>query len=669
MNLASDFAAALAEHHLTFVGAPEVDDKIHRFKSGEDGEANSWYVLHDFNGLIVGAFGCWKRHVVAKWCNKDRKSLSKEEWNEASKAWKAADAARAEQEKKNFAEVRQKCQQLFAGAAPVKAHPYLKLKGVLPHGHACLSTQEITKGWLALPLQDALGTIHTAQFIADDGTKRYFYQGRKSGCFFQLSESDRGPLIIVEGYATGASVFEATGWTVICAMDCGNLIPVCRAIRDHHPLKTILIAADNDQFTDDNPGRTKANEAAKQIGGIVCYPEFSDEALAEKPTDFNDLHHHSGVGEVRRQINAAFPVCARPIGEFVVPPPGDPSELLKHRYLCRRGSLLINGPTGMGKSSFILQCFALWSNGLPCFGICPFRPLRCLLIQAENDDGDMAQMRDGIATGLGFTEAQRRIFFENVLIKDSSGITGKAFVTEVLTPLLDLYVSDLFAVDPALSFVGGDVKEQKVVGEFLRTYLNPLIFAHDCSCIMLHHTNKPHVGKEKANWANGELAYLGSGSSEWANWARAVLSIQSIGKHGIYRLHAAKRGARLGWKDDEDTLIYEKLIRHSKEKNIICWHDADPSEEFPAPLEPTEGKTGRPNTVSRIAGMNLFEFLSACPENGEGLREVSRRLEAWLASKRTDVSTPTCVRATAALVENGKLTKTGDGRYLKGPNA
>jgi hypothetical protein len=72
----------------------------------------------------------------------------------------------------------------------------------------------------------------------------------------------------------------------------------------------------------------------------------------------------------------------------------DPDELLRFRFLCRRGLLLLCGPTGIGKSSFAMQCMILWALGLPAFGIAPVRPLKSLLIQAENDEGDLAEMRE-----------------------------------------------------------------------------------------------------------------------------------------------------------------------------------------------------------------------------------------------------------------------------------
>ena len=38
----------------------------------------------------------------------------------------------------------------------------------------------------------------------------------------------------------------------------------------------------------------------------------------------------------------------------------DPSELLRNRFLCREGVLGLYGQTGIGKSSFSMQCMILW---------------------------------------------------------------------------------------------------------------------------------------------------------------------------------------------------------------------------------------------------------------------------------------------------------------------
>lgn len=102
-----------------------------------------------------------------------------------------------------------------------------------------------------------------------------------------------------------------------------------------------------------------------------------------------------------RAVHDAGQAPARALGTLVAPTPGDGTELLRHRFLCRRGGALLVGPTGIGKSSFSMQAAACWALERSCFGIAPARPLRSVIIQAENDDGDMAEMRDGVLAGLG----------------------------------------------------------------------------------------------------------------------------------------------------------------------------------------------------------------------------------------------------------------------------
>lgn len=665
--------SAMADAGIPIAAPPIVDGRIHRYKTAGDPEENCWYVFHaNGNDFIAGTFGCWKRQIKINWCSRDKSTLTPDEWKETTAAWKQAEAARAEEQRQKEDEARRKCAQMFPGAQP-QDHPYLFDKGVKAYGPVTLCTTDLYPDWLALPLQDADGVIHSAQFIADDGAKKFMWGGRVKGCYYPLAERETGPIVICEGYATGASIHEATGWMTLCAMNCGNLQEVATAIHKKYPTRTIVLAADNDSFTEGNPGLTKANAAAKSVAALVAFPTFSDNDFFDKPSDFNDLHRLSGITEVRKQIERAFPVFATAIGTLQYPEENDPAELLKHRYLCRRGGLLLAGPTGVGKSSILVQCFALWANGLPSFGIEPTHPLKCLVIQAENDEGDMAQIRDGVCQGLEFHVEQRSAFFNNVVVHESTGISGKAFCSEVLARLLDLHQPDIVGIDPALAFIGGEIKDQAVVSEFLRGYINPLLRSHNCSALIVSHTNKPPVGKERPNWLNGDMAYIATGNAEWSNWARAILSLQSIGVHGFYKLHAAKRGGRLGWKDPNDTsensqFVFEKLIRHSREHGVICWHEASESDLPAAALIP-ESKRKRKNSPEAIATMNLHEFLAACPASGEGLREIGRRLESWLAPQRIDASRATCCRVPPFLVASGMLRKDSDGFYFRGPNA
>lgn len=109
-------------------------------------------------------------------------------------------------------------------------------------------------------------------------------------------------LFICEGYATGASIHEATGHAVAVAFDSGNLKPVAEALRRKYPETKLIICADNDQWTEGNPGTTKAKEAAEAVGAAIVCPSFTD--VSTKPTDFNDMVRLSGIESVKSALQA-----------------------------------------------------------------------------------------------------------------------------------------------------------------------------------------------------------------------------------------------------------------------------------------------------------------------------------------------------------------------------
>ncbi len=294
------------------------------------------------------------------------------------------------------------------------------------------------------------------------------------------------------------------------------------------------------------------------------------------------------------KVNDLGEVIVRPLARrvFDIPLPvaGNDEELLKHRFLCRGGGMLFVGQTGAGKSVFAMQAAILWGAGLPCSGLVPARALRSLLIQAENDDGDLAEMRDGVLKGLRLDEADAMRASANTLIHTESVSTSQAFVHDVFEPLIEDNRPDLVWIDPALAYLGGDSSSQGEVGRFLRNMINPVLHKFQCACVIVHHTNKPVA--DKAMMTGADSAYLGTGSAEWANWARAVVALCRTGNSDVYALTLGKRGGRARWKDDEELATYTRHIKHAE--GTIAWVDAEPC-EVPA-------KRGRPaaHTVSDI---------------------------------------------------------------------
>ena len=297
MNAAENFRDAMRAAGLGYADPITPDGKLHRFKADGDKARNSWFVLHA-GPPAAGAFGCWRRGFKGTW-HSGKGELSQTQWQEVRRRWREAEAAREQTEAALQAKARDVAAWILRRAQPADAaHTYLAAKAVKPAGEL-----REYRGALALPLRDTAGTLHSLQFVPPDGAKRFLTGGRTSGAFFTVADKPDDPLVVAEGYATGASIAEATGFATVAAMNCGNLPAVAGALRAKWPQREIILAADNDAWTPGNPGLTKATEAAKAIGGKLAVPSFPD--TTSKPTDFNDLARIEGRAEVRRQIEAA----------------------------------------------------------------------------------------------------------------------------------------------------------------------------------------------------------------------------------------------------------------------------------------------------------------------------------------------------------------------------
>lgn len=111
-------------------------------------------------------------------------------------------------------------------------------------------------------------------------------------------------MCIVEGFATGATIHQATGYPVAVAFNAGNLELVAQAIRHKLPALPLIICADDDAGTEGNPGIAKANLAALATGAKVAVPFFGDQR-PEGATDFNDMAALLGPEAVRNVIAGA----------------------------------------------------------------------------------------------------------------------------------------------------------------------------------------------------------------------------------------------------------------------------------------------------------------------------------------------------------------------------
>lgn len=272
MSAVREFSNALAAAGLAMVKAEIVaDGRLHRYRVEGDkaGSENGWYVLH-LDAQPFGVFGSWKTRQSETWTAGDRNQMSEADRRALHERMVAARAARDAEQAKIHSAARERAAKLWARAAPAgNDHPYLERKGVRAYGIRQL------RGQIVIPLRDVDGELHSLQFIGSDGKKTLLTGGRKRSCYHAIGRPERA-LCICEGYATGATIHEATGHATAVAFDAGNLEPVAMALRGKFPRLALVICADNDTSTPGNPGLTAATAAALAVGAAVAVPTFPE---------------------------------------------------------------------------------------------------------------------------------------------------------------------------------------------------------------------------------------------------------------------------------------------------------------------------------------------------------------------------------------------------------
>ena len=264
------------------------DGALHRFSTnGKAGDDSGWYVLHG-DGIPAGAFGDWRTGTTHTFRADIGRELTREELEANRQRLERIKAEREAEREREHAANAARAVEIWDGSGPARDdHAYLRRKGVKAHG------LRLHRGALVVPMR-ADGKLWSLQFIAADGAKLFLTGGRTRGCYHAIGS--RTPTVcLVEGYATGATVHEASGLAVVVAFSASNLRPVAEGLRAKHPEVRIIICGDNDAS---GVGQSAAREAAQAVGGTVAIP--NGEGM-----DWNDVAGAEGLAAVRAAIEAA----------------------------------------------------------------------------------------------------------------------------------------------------------------------------------------------------------------------------------------------------------------------------------------------------------------------------------------------------------------------------
>lgn len=279
------------------------DGALYRFSTNGKRSKNGWYVLH-VDGVPAGAFGDWRTGISETWTATPAEKLSQADRETQRARLYEIKRQRDAELAQRHAEAQAKAQAIWSAAIPAPAdHPYLVRKGIEPHGARIHSNN------LIIPVRDIDGQLHSRQAITPDGEKWFLTGGRVADCMFILGDLEKAQTIVIcEGFATGASIRQECGHTVVCSFNAGNLGAVARVIRRSRMDAKLIIAADDDIGTPGNTGLTKATAAARAAGALLAVPDFGA-SRPEGATDFNDLalHRPGAVAECIADAKAPDP--------------------------------------------------------------------------------------------------------------------------------------------------------------------------------------------------------------------------------------------------------------------------------------------------------------------------------------------------------------------------
>lgn len=302
--------AFIAELSAQGFAPPQVslDGKIHRFARNNSNDS-AWYIgwqnhsVKDGSTYIVAEYGDWK--TGERFLHKPDMTRLTPADKQAIKVQLDECKKRAEEEKRiRHHEAGSKAEKYWANASQEGVTSYMQRKRI-PQ----LYGARIHDGLLQVPLKDINGKMWGLQYISDSHKK--FLTGSKVDGSFHVIGDINIEVLLCEGFATGSSLFQATGKTVVVAFNAGNLISVAKILKTKYPDIQITVCGDDDRFTmingePVNNGRIKGDKAALMAHGKAIYPTFETDEPSEidgkAPTDFNDLHCREGLEVVKKQI-------------------------------------------------------------------------------------------------------------------------------------------------------------------------------------------------------------------------------------------------------------------------------------------------------------------------------------------------------------------------------
>lgn len=389
-DLLHTFHDVLGQHGLV----PEeifADGNLHRCPTdGKPRKLNGAYIAHLDKPATL--WWCnWETDDQGTFCAEEKQTLSASELSAWQERQQSIQRQREAECAKRHAEAAQQARQEWNVARTCDAsHPYLRRKGI----PVLEGIRQARDGTLLIPVLDVTNNLQSLQRISPDRSKRFLVGGKVSDGRFIIPGQPEKPIAVCEGFATGASIHLATGWTVHVAFSASNLAPVAKSAKEQFPDSSIIICGDNDEA-----GRKKGEEAARVANTQLVLPQF----ISGNGTDFNDLHQSEGIEVVRSQLESALTrqhgLVALDMSEFLSMQIPDRGYLLSP-ILPVQGIGILYAPRGVGKTFAALSVAVAVASGGAIFNWRAPMPKKTLYVDGEMPPTSMQSRLSSLVGGM-----------------------------------------------------------------------------------------------------------------------------------------------------------------------------------------------------------------------------------------------------------------------------
>jgi phage/plasmid primase-like uncharacterized protein len=463
------------------------DGKLHRFKTGtkgssKGGDKSGWYVVFG-DGVPAGRFGCWRMGFESPWrADLGRQFSPAEEMAHVRRMAEAKALRDAELEKQRQVAA-DTVEAIWSNCGPASAeHPYLKRKGVQPHG-----ARVTGDGRLVVPLYGQDGELSSLQYISHDGDKIYHPGGQTGDKFWMLGTMDEaGVLYVAEGFATAATIHETTNRPCVVTYSASNLVPVTGELREMYgATQEIVIVADNDKS---GVGQRYAEQACAKFGARMVMPPVDGDA-----NDYAQAGHDLAG------------LLLPPADDWLIPAdsfseqPAPISWLVK-RWLQDKALIMVHGPSGGGKTFVVLDWCLRMASGMQDWCGHKVRRGNVVYLAGEGHHG----LRGRIAAWKHHHQAGSLSMW---LSRDGCDLNTPAGYLRVVEQVRMLPVTpSVIVVDTLHRFLLGDENSAQDAKTMLDA-CNSLMNEFNCSVVLVHHTG---VSDEAQHRARGSSAWRGA---------------------------------------------------------------------------------------------------------------------------------------------------------------